>query len=323
MTFLGLRDSGMDYSNINDFLDLRNLAKSKPFDKAADIGQGLGKRFSRMLSGFGHKYNFESGLNRLKTPTMTAINPNSIQAYLNGVSLSSPIKLLADNGLMYDVFDSTDYSRRLGNNSLRSGQLSDPFTGEVIDFNGEDEFKSALAKLEESRMNYLKERAQADLLLASGGTPAQVSSILKATAPTKNGVSILDQPDSAEAQEYQSMMKQKVYDAIMASAKSMNLGELKAFSSWVPGLQGLIISAEAKAIKTGLSPTQLDITSLGDIDKKDHELQLSFSKKKPNNQIDFSDHLDFSVVNLRKIFDRFNPKQTRDSLDWNPTIDIA
>ena len=109
----------------------------------------------------------------------------------------------------------------------------------------------------------------------------------------------------------------------MASAKSMNLGELKAFSSWVPGLQGLIISAEAKAIKTGLSPTQLDITSLGDIDKKDHELQLSFSKKKTNNQIDFSDQLDFSVVNLRKIFDRFNPKQTRDSLDWNPTIDIA
>ncbi|MEY3369762.1 MAG: hypothetical protein RLZZ361_432 [Cyanobacteriota bacterium] len=313
----------MDYSNINDFLDLRNLAKSKPFDRAADIGQGLGKRFSRMLSGFGHKYNFESGLNPLKTPTMTAINTNSIQAYLNGVSLTSPIKLLADNGLMYDVFDSTDYSRRLGNNSLSSGQLSDPFTGEVIDFNGEDEFKSALAKLEESRMNYLKERAQADLLLASGGTPAQVSSILKATAPTKNGVSILDQPDSAEAQEYQAMMKQKVYDAIMASAKSMNLGELKAFSSWVPGLQGLIISAEAKALKTGLSPTQLDITSLGEIDKKDFELELKFSNRKHLSQLDFSDHLDFSVVNLRKILDRFNHKQTRNSLDWNPTIDIA
>ena len=253
MTFLGLRDSGMDYSNINDFLDLRNLIQSKPFDKAADIGQGLGIRFSRMLSGFGHKYNFERSLDKLKKET---INPNSIQAYLNGFSLSSPVKLLADNGLMYDVFDSSDYTRRLGDNPLRSGQLSDPFTGEVIDFNGEDEFKSALIKLEESRMNYLKERARADLLLASGGSPSQVHSILKATAPTKNGISILDQLSSLEALEYKALMKNMVYDSIMASAKSMKLSELKAFSSWVPGLQGLIISSEAKAIKTGLTQTQ-------------------------------------------------------------------
>jgi len=313
----------MDYSNIKDFLDLRNLVQSKPFDRAADFGQGLGKRFSRMLSGFGHKYNFESGLNRLKPPSMTGINPNSIQAYLNGVSIVTPIKLLTDNGLSYDVFDSSDYSRRLGNNPLRSGQLSDPFTGQTIDFSSEDEFKSALAQLEESRMNYLKERARADLLLASGGSPEQIHSILKATAPKKNGISLLDLPGSSEGQEYQAMIKNMVYDAIIASSKSMNLKEIKHFSSWVPGLQNLISSTEAKALQLGLSLEEAEKISLFDIDKKDFELQVLLSKRKPANQLDFSDQLDFSVVNLRKILDRFNPKQTRDSLDWNPTIDIA
>jgi hypothetical protein len=310
----------MDYSNINDFLDLRNLVQSKPFHSAADFGQGLGKRFSRMLSGFGHRYNFEKSVDKLKKQT---INPNSIQAYINGVSLSSPIKLLADNGLMYDVFDSTDYSRRLGNNSLRSGQLSDPFTGETIDFDCEDTFKSALAKLEESRMNYLKERARADLLLASGGSPAQVQSILKATAPKINGQSVLDLPGSSEGQEYQAMMKNMVYDAIIASAKSMSLREIKEFSSWVPGLQSLISSSESKAIHSGLTVDEAEKLSLSDIDKKNFENQISSQKSKATNQLDFSDQLDFSVVNLKKIFDRFNPKQTRDKLDWNPTIDIA
>lgn len=311
----------MDYGNINDFLKLRNLTKSNPLTHAADFGQDLGKRFSRMYSEFSYRYNSNP---RIKNSSHS-FNLNSIQAYLNGVSLSTPIKLLADNGLMYDVFDSTDYSRRLGINSLSSGQLSDPFTGETIDFNGPDEFKEALDKLEESRRNYLKERARADLLLASVGSPAQVHSILKATAPTKNGISILDLPDSEEAQEYQAMMKQKVYDAIMASAKSMNLNELRSFSSWVPGLQGLISDAEAKALRLGLANGSEDLVSLAEIDKRDFELMTKHSdntSKRPS-ILDFSDSFDFSVVNLRKVFDRLNPKQVRDELDWNPTIEIA
>jgi hypothetical protein len=321
MTFLGHRDLGMDYGNINDFLDLRNLSKSKPLHNAADLGQDLGKRFSRMLSEFSYRRNIDPRIKNSKS----SINPNSISAYLKGVSLASPIKILADNGLMFDAFDSSDYSRHLESRSLRQGQLSDPFTGDTIEFNGQDEFKEALAKLEESRTNYLKERARADLLLASGGSPAQVSSILKATAPIKNGQSILDQPDSPEAQEYQAMMKQKVYDAIMASAKSMSLQELRSFSSWVPGLQALISGAETKAFKNGLTGVSADLVSLGEIDKRDFEMMTKRSDntgKRPS-LLDFSDSLDFSVVNLRKVFDRFNPKQVRDDLDWNPTIEIA
>jgi hypothetical protein len=313
----------MNYSNINDFLNLRNLVSSKPFDKAAILGQNLGKRFSRMLSGFGYQYDLNSDFSRQATSSQTSINPNKLNAYLSGVSLSNPIKLLADNGLAYDVFDSTDYSRRLGNSSLKSGQLSDPFTGETFTFCGEQEFKEALEKLEESRNNYLKQRARADLLLASSGSPSQIASIFRATAPTKNGISILDQPDSPEALEYSSLMKSKVYDAIISHHKSMKLSELKEFSSWIPSLESLISSAEAKAQRSGLTLSAAELINLGDIDKKEYEFQLESKSSKKPTLIEISNNMDLNVNHLRKIFDRFNPKKQIDNSEWNPTIDIA
>lgn len=320
----------MHYSNLSDILNFARIRGSKPFDDAANLGTQLGHRFSRMLNSIGHKYNFETPVaraqSRVKPPSY---NENSIQAYLRGISLTQPVKVTTDNGYAYDVFDSSDYDRRVSKHSVSSGQLSDPFSGETIDFNGPEEFKAALAKLEELRQNYLREQAQANLLLASGGGPAQVAEILKNTAPHRGGRSILEIEGSEEAEAYQAMMKSKVYDAIMASISSMTLAELKAFASWVPGLTSIIAALENRAKKSGISSTQMELTTAGQIgieEIKQAKLETSrkaIAEERKKNQIDLSHQLDFSVIDLSKIFGQFNKRKTRDKLDWNPTIDIA
>jgi hypothetical protein len=316
----------MSYSNLADLLSVNRLKDSRPLNDAANFGTHLGHRFSRMLNSIGHKYNFQASLGKTRGARNNNYSESSIQAYIRGVSLTQPIKVTTDNGYAYDIFDSSDYDRKVSKNSASSGQLSDPFSGETIFFNGQDEFKVALGKLEELRQNYIRERTQADLLLASAGGPNEVASILKATAPTKNGRSILELEGSQECQNYQAMMKNKVYDAIMASLSSMTLSELKSFASWIPGLTSMIAAIENQAKKCGMSSTQSELSTVGQIgleEVKHAKIQQARTVQKRSNQIDQSDPLDFSVVNLGRILDRINNRKTRDKLDWNPTIDIA
>jgi len=242
----------------------------------------------------------------------------SARNFLSRISEFSPFKVSSNNGFQTNLTNKNDYERFCNSLNNGEGEITDPFTGDTLSFTNQDEFIEALAKLEESRMNYIKERARANMILASGGTPKEIHSIYKNTAPQNNGVSVLDDPESPEAKEYFVAMQNDVYDAIISSAKTMSLNELKAFASWVPGLQGLIIDAEAKAERSGLATSIAANKQISDFDKSQN-LDYEISR----NQLAISNSSDFSVLNMQNLFTGFSQKIARNKLDWNPTIEIA
>lgn len=127
-----------------------------------------------------------------------------------------------------------------------SGEVTNTFTGETYQYTNSGEYSDALTALRESELNYKKEKLRLDLLISSGGSPAQIKSIFKNTAKIVNGISFME-PDEI----YQ--MDEMVKDAVKTEARSMTLAELKAYASDYPELQSLVHAREFKVRKAGLS----------------------------------------------------------------------
>jgi hypothetical protein len=80
-------------------------------------------------------------------------------------------------------------------------------------------------------------------LIASGGSPEEVRSIYKNTAPQVNGVTFMDS-------DYTDEMEEEVKDAIRAEARTMPLAELRKYVREFPELQALLKDRESKIKKS-------------------------------------------------------------------------